>query len=95
MNASQRKRRITFNRRTEVLLRRRLAISLENETWEQMYAVGREFGSPDFDRLTEEDYRRRAGAFDPALVVAVNARHVGLLKGKRSVHATLDAPRRP
>jgi hypothetical protein len=32
-----------------------------------MPAVGREFGSPDFERLMEEDRRNRTGLFDPAL----------------------------
>lgn len=40
---------------------------LEMEAWDRTPAVGREFGSPDFDRLMEEDYRDRAGVFHPAL----------------------------
>jgi hypothetical protein len=40
---------------------------LETEAWDRTPAVGREFGSPDFDRLMEKDYRDRAGVFHPAL----------------------------
>lgn len=40
-----------------------LNVSLRDE----MRAVGREFGSPDFERLMAEDHRRGAGVFDPAL----------------------------
>jgi hypothetical protein len=32
-----------------------------------MRPVGREFGSPDFERLMEEDRRSGVGIFDPAL----------------------------
>lgn len=32
-----------------------------------MAPVGREFGSPDFERLMEEDRQQGAGVFDPAL----------------------------
>jgi hypothetical protein len=32
-----------------------------------MRAVGREFGSPDYERLMEEDRRNGVGVFDPAL----------------------------
>jgi hypothetical protein len=56
--------------------------SSEEQLWEQMAAVGREFGSPDFDRLMEEDFRHSRGVFDPELVIAVNARRTGLLEGK-------------
>jgi hypothetical protein len=34
-----------------------------------MRLVGREFGSPDFERLMEEDRRNGVGIFDPALKV--------------------------
>lgn len=39
----------------------------EDRLWDQMPAVGREFGSPDFERLMEEDYRNSLDVFDPAL----------------------------
>lgn len=38
---------------------------LEMEAWDRTSAVGREFGSPDFDRLMEKDCRDRAGVFNP------------------------------
>jgi hypothetical protein len=34
---------------------------------DHMPAVGREFGSPDFERLMAEDHRLCHGVFDPAL----------------------------
>jgi addiction module HigA family antidote len=39
----------------------------EVRPWDRMPPVGREFGSPDFERLMEEDHRNRVGVFDPAL----------------------------
>lgn len=41
--------------------------TLEDRLWDQMPPVGREFGSPDFERLMEEDRRNGVGVFDPAL----------------------------
>ena len=32
-----------------------------------MRSVGREFGSPDFERLMDEDHRNGVGIFDPVL----------------------------
>jgi len=49
------------------LLNRNALIRLEDKAWSQMRPVGREFGSPDFDRLMEEDHRDGVGVFDPAL----------------------------
>ena len=63
----KRKRRTNFNTRTGVLLRQSLVNSLEHEMWDRIPAVGREFGSPDFERLMDEDYRSGSGVFDPAL----------------------------
>ena len=40
---------------------------LEVRLWDRMRPVGREFGSPDFERLMEEDRRNGVGIFDPAL----------------------------
>ncbi|MBI3346955.1 MAG: hypothetical protein HY020_07055 [Burkholderiales bacterium] len=40
--------------------------TLEDKLWDRMTAVGREFGSPDFERLMEEDSRLGVGVFDPA-----------------------------
>ncbi len=41
--------------------------SLEAELLDRTPAVGREFGSPDFGRLMEEDYHLGRGVFDPAV----------------------------
>src|SRR5690349_17720757 len=91
MMTSQRKRRTRLNQRTGVILKRRSASSLEGQMWDRMPAVGREFGSPDFDRLMEEDFRLGRGVFDPALAIATTTRHAGFLKGKLVVLATFDA----
>lgn len=34
--------------------------------WDRSPPVGREFGSPDFERLMAEDHRDGVGVFDPA-----------------------------
>lgn len=39
----------------------------EVRLWDRMPAVGREFGSPDFERLMAEDQRDGSGDFDPML----------------------------
>lgn len=39
----------------------------ELSQWNLLPPVGREFGSPDFDRLMEEDHRDGTGVFDPSL----------------------------
>lgn len=46
---------------------RPLAAAFEDKEWGRMAPIGREFGSPDFERLMEEDRRNRVGVFDPAL----------------------------
>jgi hypothetical protein len=38
-----------------------------DESLDRLSAVGREFGSPDFDRLMAEDHRNGTGVFDPEL----------------------------
>ena len=43
--------------------------TLEYQIWDRMRPVGREFGSPDFERLMEDDHRNGRGVFDPALQV--------------------------
>ncbi|MBK3018749.1 hypothetical protein FKK32_29955 [Klebsiella pneumoniae] len=68
---SQRQRRTLINRRTEMLLKRRVEGFLDDQMWDRMPAVGREFGSPDFDRLMEEDFRAERGAFDPVFASAL------------------------
>lgn len=62
---SIRKRRARIYRTHLVTLRRRAAAAREDQMWDQMPAVGREFGSPDFERLMDEDYRLGRDAFDP------------------------------
>lgn len=65
--ASSRKRRAKIQdmqRRVNILRRQR---SLEDLLWDRVAPVGREFGSPDFERLMEEDQCRGVGVFDPAL----------------------------
>lgn len=46
---------------------RRRCFEAEARLWDSMPPVGREFGSPDFDRLMEEDRRNGTGVFDPSL----------------------------
>lgn len=64
---SLRKQRARIHRIHRDILRRRMDGTLEDQLWDRMPAVGREFGSPDFDRLMEEDYRLGRGVFDPAV----------------------------
>jgi hypothetical protein len=61
---SLRKRKATISR---ALLGQNRRSTLEDRLWDQMRPVGREFGSPDFERLMEEDRRNGVGIFDPAL----------------------------
>jgi hypothetical protein len=53
---SPRKQRARLNRIFRVMRRRRLDCELEDQMWNRMPAVGREFGSPDFERLMEDDH---------------------------------------
>lgn len=62
---SVRKQRARVNRIFRVMRRRRLDCELEDQLWDRMPAVGREFGSSDFERLMEEDQRLKRGVFDP------------------------------
>lgn len=78
MRTSQRKRRTRLNRRTDVMAKRRALFEIEARAWDRMQAVGREFGSPDFDRLMEEDFQRSKGVFDPALLIPGAQRHRGM-----------------
>ena len=41
--------------------------ALKDRFWDEIQPVGREFGSPDFERLMDEDFRNGVGVFDPAL----------------------------
>lgn len=71
---SIRKQRARIYRIHQTTLCRRKCGILEDQLWDRMPAVGREFGSPDFDRLMEEDYRLGRRAFDPAVQQAFGAR---------------------
>lgn len=64
---SPRKQRARVNRIRRVMRRLRLDCELEDQLWDRMPAVGREFGSPGFERLMEEDYRLKRGVFDLAV----------------------------
>ncbi|MGH8436075.1 MAG: hypothetical protein ACRERX_16725 [Pseudomonas sp.] len=41
-------------------------MSAGEQAWEYAAPVGREFGSPDYDRLTRQDLENQTGVFDPA-----------------------------
>lgn len=41
--------------------------SAEDIAWDSMTPVGREFGSPDYDRLMQEDFDDKTGVFSPDL----------------------------
>lgn len=62
---SMRKRKAIIGR---AWLRQFRRSALEETLWDQMRPIGREFGSPDFERLMEEDRRNGVGVFDPALM---------------------------
>jgi len=59
-----RKRKLMVRRAN--LVRARLR-ALEDVAWDQMAPIGRVFGSPDFDRLMEEDFQNQTGVFDPSM----------------------------
>lgn len=67
---SIRKQRARVQRMQRAMCRRR-ASAREAELLDRSPAVGREFGSPDFERLMEEDHRLGQGVFDPAVSHAV------------------------
>lgn len=62
---SQRKRNSSVCERA--LRRRRNLFEEELRLWDRMPPVGREFGSPDFERLMAEDQRDEVGVFDSAV----------------------------
>lgn len=76
--ASMRARRRKAQR--SVLPRGSDSFESELREWDAMRPVGREFGSPDFDRLMEEDRRNSSGVFDPVLRQEVR-RRIGRSKG--------------
>lgn len=62
----------SLGKRKKLVLRRSLAqhryfSEHKDEPWSRESALGREFGSPDFDRLMAEDHRNRTGVFDSDL----------------------------
>ena len=67
---SIRKQRARVQRLQQAMCRRR-ASAREAGLLDRSPAVGREFGSPDFERLMEEDHRLGQGVFDPAVRHAV------------------------
>lgn len=75
---SPRKQRARVQRIQHVVCRRRLDSALDEQLWDRMPAVGREFGSPDFERLMAEDFRLGQGVFDPAVREAFGATDVRL-----------------
>lgn len=62
---SLRKRKASIGRR---MLGRLRDFEAEMLMWDRLRPVGREFGSPEFERLMEEDHRNGVGVFDPELV---------------------------
>lgn len=62
---SQRKRKLIISAR--LLTQGVRILEQEIRLWDRMPAVGREFGSPDFERLMTEDQRDGGGVFDPML----------------------------
>ncbi|TXI22788.1 MAG: hypothetical protein E6Q67_05655 [Roseateles sp.] len=88
---SLRKQRARIHRVHRDLIARRMASTLEDQLWDRMPAVGREFGSPDFDRLMEEDYRLGRGVFDTAVRQAFGAGRKRLV----GVEETEDLPLQP
>ena len=61
---SLRKRKAAISR---ALIGRSMHSRFQDRVWNQMRSVGREFGSPDFERLMDEDHRNGVGIFDPVL----------------------------
>lgn len=60
---SLRKRKLAIHGQLRVRLR---DVTHEDFVWDRTAPVGREFGSPDFDRLMEEDFQVRTSVVDPA-----------------------------
>jgi hypothetical protein len=56
-------RKLKTNVSKRLLSRHRWLHAQEDRLWDRMPAVGREFGSPDFERLMAEDHRDKAGVF--------------------------------
>ena len=65
-------------------------MSAEERAWEFAAPVGREFGSPDFDRLMREDHETQTGVFDSAVIKKSGS--VMALAGmlKTDTHVTIE-----
>jgi hypothetical protein len=59
--------------------------STECIAWDNMPRVGREFGSPDYERLMIEDFESKAGVFTPGMAE--------LLQKKGDKSGDLELPR--
>lgn len=59
--------------------------SAEDTAWDNMAPVGREFGSPDYDRLIQDDFDNKAGVFTPGLAEAWKK------KGAKNGHMELQS----
>lgn len=70
MTAIRRRKAETVSR----LLHRLRVWPIEDREWDSMPAVGREFGSPDFERLMEEDFLNGAGVFAPEVESLIGER---------------------
>lgn len=70
MTSARKQRARILGMHAVVTLRQR-ACSLEDQLWDRMSPVGREFGSPDFGRLMEDDFMLRRGVFDPDVLQAL------------------------
>lgn len=55
--------------------------SAEDIAWDCMAPIGGEFGSPDYERLMQEDSAKRGGVFTPADLPVRKRISVTLLKG--------------
>lgn len=66
---SNRERRARAQRKQRRVNCQQLERSPEDVQWDRMTPVGREFGSPVFERLMEEDQRNGVGVFDPAMTL--------------------------
>lgn len=67
-------------------------MSAEETAWEFAAPVGREFGSPDFDRLMREDYENQTGVFDPAFIKKSGSVMTAAGKLKTDKHVSIDHP---
>jgi len=70
---SARSNKIRTKVRMAVLLRQRLhdawqRRSADERAWQAIVPVGREWGSPDFDRLMHDDLDKQTGVFDAAFI---------------------------